>query len=294
MGKKDIAKKAYRSFLNASTRVFGVPFTKKMDSRLRFQRKLSLDNPQTLADKVAWMELHTDQTVPARLTDKYEVRSFVRERGLENLLIPCCGGPWTDVREIDFNSLPESFVIKATHGCGMNLLVDDKASLNLDEARRTLNRWLHEDYPRSCIEPHYQLIEHRLYAEDMLHDAAGIVDYKFYCFYGEPKFILRVADRDTEEHLNLFDYHWKSLSEHIQNKPVISPTPEPPSQLAEMLNVSRRLSQGFDFVRVDLYDIHGSIFFGEMTFSPSASVFPNFDDEFVAQWGKELHLPIDK
>lgn len=290
MHKKSIAKTSYRNLLKLSTRVIGVKNTKELDAKVRFKRNLNLDNPVTLADKVSWLELNTDQTIPSQLTDKYAVRDFVRERGLEDILVPLCGGPWESADEVDFDALPESFVLKATHGCEMNLIVTDKSQLDIDEARKTMAQWLKEDYPRACIEPHYQNIQPRLYAEELLHDEQGIKDYKIHCINGEPAFILCCSDREYGLRLSLFDLDWNPLTEHLQRMPIASPLPSRPPLLKEMIEISKTLSAGFPFVRVDLYNVGSSIYFGEMTFSPAAGVFEYYDDEFNVEWGKRLDI----
>lgn len=283
-----LTKTLYRRMLNASAKVLGVRHTKQLDARIRFGRKLNLRNPVTLADKVSWLELNTDQSVPARLTDKYGVRAFVSQRGLEDILVPLCGGPWSNAEEIDFEALPQSFVIKATHGCGMNLLVEDKASLDIPAARKKLDQWLHEDYPRACIEPHYRQVPRRLYAEMMLEAAEDIIDYKFHCFDGEPQFILVCSERTDGLKLSLFDTEWNPLTEYLQNTPIPNPLPAVPNQLTQMLDVARKLAHDFPFVRVDLYAIKNKIYFGEMTFSPAAGVFDYYNDEFIEKWGRKL------
>ncbi|WP_242358308.1 ATP-grasp fold amidoligase family protein [Bifidobacterium pseudolongum] len=288
--KNGLFKNAYRGILNISAKAIGVKRTKELDARIRFGRRLDLDHPTTLADKVSWVELNTDQSIATRLTDKYGVRDFVAQRGLGDILVPLCGGPWNNASEIDFDELPDSFVIKATHGCGMNLLVDDKSGLDIPATRKKMNKWLSEDYPRACIEPHYQNVPRRLYAEEMLKYSNNIVDYKFHCIDGDPKFVLVCSNREESINLSLFDVRWNPLTEHLQNTRITNPLPKSPAALPQMVAAARRLSQGFPFVRVDLYASENKVFFGEMTFSPAAGVFNHFDDAFIRKWGKELDL----
>ncbi len=288
--KDGFAKNAYRKALNASAKILGVRCAKQLDAKIRFGRKLNLRNPITLADKVSWLELNTDQSLPSQLTDKYAVRTFVEQRGFEDIIVPLCGGPWINAEEIDFETLPQSFVIKATHGCGMNLVVEDKEVLDIPTARKKLNKWLHEDYPRACIEPHYQKIPRRLYAEEMLDSAESIIDYKFHCFDGEPQFVLVCSERTEGLKLSLFDPNWKPLMQYLQNTPIPDSLPAAPDMLKQMLEVARGLAQGFPFVRVDLYAIRNKVYFGEMTFSPAAGVFDYYTDEFIKEWGTKLDL----
>ena len=107
----------YGKMLVTMSHVFGVDFAKKFDTRLRFHRTLNLKNPTSLADKVTYVELHKQSSLASMCTDKYAVRDYIREKGLEDILIPVVGGPWENVEDVDFDSLPDSFALKATHGC---------------------------------------------------------------------------------------------------------------------------------------------------------------------------------
>lgn len=289
MAKAGITRETYRLMLNIAANVLGVKRTKVLDARLRFHRYLNLDNPRTLADKVSWIELNTDRTLAAKLTDKYSVRDYVANKGLKSILIPLCGGPWKDVDDIDISKLPDRFVIKATHGCEMNYICKDKSSVDVDRMRRQLRRWLNSDYSRACIEPHYKLIPHRLYAEEFIGGMEGIVDYKFHCFNGEPRFILACSDREDFVRLNLYDLEWNPIP-GIRGRKANDHELMRPSLLAEMITVAEVLSEDFDFVRVDLYEAKGHVLFGELTFTPASGVFPNFTDEFVERWGEVLHV----
>lgn len=289
MVKDGITRDAYRLVLNAAASVLGVKRTKVLDARFRFHRRLNLDNPRTLADKVSWIELNTDRTLAAKLTDKYSVRNYVADKGLRSILIPLCGGPWEDVDSIDIAKLPDRFVIKATHGCEMNYICKDKASVDTEHMRKQLRCWLGSDYPRACIEPHYKLIPHRLYAEEFIGGMEGVVDYKFHCINGEPCFILACSNREDSVRLNLYDLEWNPIP-GIQGRKANDHELKRPSLLAEMITVAGILSENFDFVRVDLYEAKGRVLFGELTFTPASGVFPNFTDEFVAHWGEALHV----
>lgn len=289
MARTRFTRDVYREALNIATDVLGVKRAKVLDARLRFHRRLDLDNPRTLADKVSWIELNTDRSIAAKLTDKYEVRNYVAEKGLGSILIPLCGGPWENVTDIDISKLPDRFVIKATHGCEMNYICKDKDTIDTEHMLRQLNLWLKSDYPRACIEPHYKLIPHRLYAEEFIGGMGGVIDYKFHCINGEPCFILACSDREDSVRLNLYDLHWNSIS-GIQGHKANSRELAKPSLLSEMIDVARILSEDFEFVRVDLYETNGCVRFGELTFTPASGVFPNFTDAFIERWGEVLHV----
>lgn len=289
MTSSGLARDLYRRALNASSAILGVETTKKLDSRIRFGRKLDLENPKTLSDKICWIELNTDQTLAARCTDKYAVRSYVEEKGLGDILIPLVGGPWTNASDIDIDSLPERFVLKATHGCEMNYICKDKSRLDRNDLLNKAGQWLKEDYPRACIEPHYKLVPHRLYSEEFVGGLGDVVDYKFHCINGEPAFVLTCSNREDSLKLNLYDLDWNPIS-GLQGAMRNERKIERPKNLKEMLEVTKTLSSDFDFVRVDLYEADEKIFFGELTFSPACGVLEYFTDSFVAKWGEVLHV----
>lgn len=289
MSSNGLPKSIYRKGLNAAAKALGVKRTKMLDARLRFGRNLDLDEPKTLADKISWIELYTDQTAAARLTDKYEVRSYVSEKGLSRILIPLAGGPWVDASNIDVASLPDQFVLKATHGCEMNFICRDKASLDVDSMLARARAWLESDYPRACVEPHYKFIPHRVYAEMYVGGMNDVIDYKFHCINGEPAFILTCSERESSLKLNLYDLSWNAI-DGLQGSMKNAGDIARPSTLPEMIEISRVLSSDFDFVRVDLYEKDGEVYFGELTFSPAAGVLPYFSDDFIACWGEGLHV----
>ena len=283
----------YRSFLNIYTNIFGIKEAKKFDARYRFNRTLDLDNPKTLADKVSWLELNINKELAAYCTDKISVRDYLKEKGYSDILVPQCGGPWSNADEINFDTLPDSFVLKAAHGSGMNYICKDKSVINKTKIRSIVSNWLKSDYARSCIEPHYKLIPHRVYAEKYLGNFDSIIDYKIHCLNGKPCFILTCSNRESSLKLNLYDIKWNSI-DGIQGHKKNDTEIEKPSELSKMLEISRNLAKDFIFVRIDLYQIKNKVYFGEMTFSPASGVFPNFTDEFVEYWGPKLKIEENK
>lgn len=294
MNKKQI----YASVLQLLTSICGIDFTKKFDTRLRFHRSLDLKNPKTLADKVSYLELHRDTTLQSLCTDKYEVRKYIAECGLEELLVPLAGGPWENADDVDFDALPNEFVLKATHGCKMNYIVKNKALLNKTECRNEMNRWLETTYGTYSLEPHYVSIPHRIYAEEYLGDMSGLVDYKFHCLNGEPEFILTVSDRQVSGDsamvatLDLFDLSWNPIKEVVgaRGEKAGNGSVSKPRHLDEMIEIARTLAKKFDFVRVDLYEINDRVYFGELTFSPACCVFPYLSEQFLLASGEKLKI----
>ena len=294
MSIKDI----YALWLKTLTKMAGIDFAKKFDTRLRFHRKLNLKHPTSLADKVSWIELHNQSPLAPRCTDKYAVRDYISQKGYAHTLVPLAGGVWNSVDEIDFDALPDRFVIKATHGCKMNYIVPDKSKLDVKDCKSTLQKWLNTRYGEYSIEPHYKEIPARLYAEEFLGNMFGLVDYKIHCLNGHPKFILTTHDRvvtgdaPMQVSLDLFDTAWRPIPETVRSKSEIPgngnvPKPE---HLEEMLAMAADLSADFKFVRVDLYELEGKIKFGELTFSPACCVFPYFTEKFLLDMGQFLTI----
>lgn len=289
MSSAGFGRDVYRGLLNGLARCLGTRRAKLIDARFRHGRRLNLDNPKTLADKISWLELNGDRGTMARLTDKFEVRDYVSSRGLADILIPLCGGPWVDAEDIDVAALPSQFVLKATHGCEMNYICRDKSALNVADMISHARKWLASDYPRACVEPHYKLIPHRIYAERYVGGMDDVVDYKLHCFNGVPSFVLTCSNREKSLKLNLYDLDWNAI-EGLQGSMKNAAEIARPSALSEMVDIARALSSDFDFVRVDLYEKDGKVYFGELTFSPAVGVLPYFTDEFIKRWGEVLHI----
>lgn len=293
-----LLKKSYAICLKSMEVLFGIERAKIFDTSLRFHKKLNLREPKTLSDKVSYIELHEQSELAAECTDKFAVRNYVKSRGLEEILIPAVGGPWNSVEQIDFSLLPNKYVLKATHGCKMNYVVKDNTNLNESECKETLRQWLKVTYGTYSVEPHYRMIPHRIYAEQFLDGIDDLVDYKIHCCNGKPQFILTCSNRKSSRNdpmsvtLDLFDLEWHHLSGIVgYGSEVAGDGSLPrPAQLKQMLEIAEKLAGNIKFVRIDLYELGGQIFFGEMTFSPACCVFPYFSKEFDLEMGKRLIL----
>lgn len=215
-------KMLYAQVLGGISAIAGVDAAKKFDAQLRFHKKLNLKNPTTLSDKVAYIELHEQSSLAPSCTDKYAVRKYVEDKGLGDTLVPMVGGPWSRVEDVDFNTLPSSFAIKATHGCKMNYLVPDKSKMDVEQCRKEMTRWIATTYGGYSMELHYLTIPHRIYAEKYLENANQLIDYKIHCLNGRPEFILVCSDRKAngdaamQVTLDLFDLEWNHIPELIR------------------------------------------------------------------------------
>lgn len=291
-------KMLYAKVLGGISAIAGVDAAKKFDAQLRFHKKLNLKEPTTLSDKITYIELHEQSSLAVTCTDKYAVREYVKGKGLGDILITLVGGPWSNIEEIDLNELPNSFVLKATHGCKMNYLVPDKSKMDGIQCRKEMVRWLATTYGGYSMELHYLTIPHRIYAEEYLENANQLIDYKIHCLNGKPEFILVCSDRETNGDaamkvtLDLFDLEWNHIPElnSAGHELAGNGSIPKPDNLNEMIEIAKKLSEDFKFVRVDLYEINGRVYFGELTFSPGNCVLPYFTNRFDLEMGKKLQL----
>lgn len=294
MNKKEV----YSGLLSCITAVAGIDNAKIFDTLFRNHKKLNLKNPQTLSDKVSYIELHEQSSLAASCTDKYRVREYVINKGLGNILVPIYGGCYTKFEDIDLMKLPNSFAIKATHGCKMNYLVPDKSKFDSEKCKKEIQRWMNTTYGTYSMEPHYINIPHRFYIEKYLEKADQLVDYKFHCLNGVPRFVMTCSgrkstgDKTMQVILDLYDMNWNFIPEIISygvTHPGNGDLPRP-ENLDEMIQIAKTLSKDFKFVRVDLYELGGKVYFGELTFSPAHCVFPSFSEKFDLEMGKLLQI----
>jgi hypothetical protein len=199
------------------------------------------------------------------------------------------------VEDVNFDSLPNRFVLKCAYGSNGILICQDKQAFDYVAARKGMQRWLDSDYYAGHREWVYRSLPPRIVAERFLEDRHGeLNDYKIFCFGGEPKMIEVDFDRFTHHTRNIYDIEWNLQPFGIRFPTDHGRTVPKPSALSEMLDVSRILSGGFPHVRVDLYDVDGSVFFGEMTFFHGGGVETFTDDEYGHRFGSWLHLPDPK
>lgn len=270
---------------------------------LRMRRFAKLRNPQDLNEKILWMTLHTDTTEWSRLADKYEVRKYVKECGLEETLVKQYG-LYNSMAEVDFNKLPNAFVLKPTHGSGDVVVVRDKSKANLEEIREKIQKELDEYICTSAAELHYMRIPHRVVAEELLINdsvsekySATLIDYKIWCFNGKAQFVWVcmnrfVRNKDGAEVMT-YDRDWNAHPEYCRVTPDFSladPMPKP-ANYDTMLEVAETLATKFPIVRVDLYNLNGKIYFGEMTFTSYGAIMDFYTDEFLQKAGSMIVLP---
>lgn len=279
-------------------------------SRYQFRRKLGkrldLNHPTGLNAKIMWLKLHPYRNSPLvmKCSDKYAVREYIAACGYPEILNDLYE-VWERAEDIDWDTLPPAFVLKCNHGCGYNWLCPDKSAADPTEAMGKLKEWMQEDYWIQFAELQYRHIPRRIICERYL--GSPLVDYKIYCFNGKPMYILTCVGRadglpsHTAGHENprfyFFDADWNlcRLTNDSLHCPVDFTLPRPES-LDQMLEIAKKLSEPFPFVRVDLYDANGHVVFGELTFTPSAALDTTRLPETDRLFGELLKLdqtPID-
>ncbi|MBR2244703.1 MAG: hypothetical protein IJ888_08280 [Prevotella sp.] len=271
-----------------------------------FREKFPWKNPRTSNEKLTWLAAMTDTTKWTELSDKYEVRKFVESLGLKDILTECYG-VWDRAEDIDFDSLPNKFVVKCTHDCGSTYIVPDKSKMDKQKVIDFLNGHLAERYGYESCEPYYIHIKPRVMAESLIEMGNGVefsskdtIDYKFRCIDGNAQYAIVCYGRSMESDganthesvVDLYDIHtWKPMRQYLEDVGAEYWDIPRPENLDRMIEIAERLSQGFPQVRVDLYNVKGKIYFGELTFFACSGMNHSFTDEFQHIVGDKIHLP---
>lgn len=262
----------------------------KLDYRLSLGKKLNLKEPQDFNEKIQWLNLYSTNKDRVKCSDKYLAREFFIEKEFENYL-PKLLGVYKNASEINFEELPNKFVLKCTHGCGYNIICKDKSKLDVEDAKRKLNKWLKEDFGAEAGETHYSKIEPRIICEEFIEGIGEDVpiDYKIHCFNGVAKFALACVDRYKDLSLLFYDLDWNRLEyqskEYYSTKHVSKPI-----LLNEMIRIAEELAKDFDFVRVDFFESKGKLYIGELTFTPNAGRIKYLSKEALIEVGKMLEI----
>lgn len=267
----------------------------------RFHKLPNLDNPRNLVEKIYWMQLHCDTSSWTLCADKYRMREHVEKCGCSSYL-PQLYGVWDDARSIDWDSLPNEFVIKANNGCATVLVVENKLEYNGDEVKKTMSRWLDIPYGYRGYQPHYLSIKPCILAEELLKQdpwlnelSSSIVDFKIWSFNGKPECIFITYDRSKHFHyVDLYDTNWVRMKDKLNFngdfgfKEEEFPKPE---CLDLMLDLAAKLSKGFPQMRVDFYIVGGKPVIGELTM---AAGYGNLTEEFYNHLGDLTDLSLMK
>ena len=254
---------------------------------------LDLENPKTFSEKLQWLKVNYRNPIQTVMVDKHEAKNFIAERVGSQYIIPTLA-VWDSVEDIDFDALPNQFVLKSTHDSGGIVICKDKSSLDFEAAKAKLSVSLKRDYSKIAREWAYQNVPRRIIAEEYISELGkdDLLDYKMYSFHGEPKLTVVCSDRfsKTGTRMNFYDINWKPMGIHFGHYPPL-PTEFPkPATYEEMKRLTAELSKDCPFLRVDFYEIKGRLFIGELTFFPGAGFEkfrPMSKDYELGEW---LHL----
>ncbi len=260
--------------------------------KIRTGRKLNLDNPTRFNEKLQWLKLYDRNPIYRQLVDKYSVREYISQELGEEFLVPLLG-VWDNAKQIDFDKLPDQFVLKCNHDSGSVIICRDKDFFDSKKAVKSLNKklkktgfWYGREWPYKNLKP-------RIIAEQYMECDNGeeLIDYKFFCFSGEPKFVYvsqGLSDHSTA-HLSYVWLNWEQAPFCRTDFPQFDKLPEKPKTFEKMIEYSKLLAKNYPFARVDFYEINGQMYFGEITFYPGSG-FTVFDPE---EWDEKLGEWID-
>lgn len=253
--------------------------------------RLNLENPKKFNEKIQWIKLYDRKEEYSSMTDKYEVKRLVEGKIGKQYVIPTYG-IFNKFSEIDFEKLPERFVIKCTHSSGTVFICDDKKVLRKRKIKRKISKDLKKNYYYQFREWAYKNVKGRIIIEKNMckKGEKKLNDYKIYCFNGKPELVLVCSNRkNKKKNTDFFDLEWNKLDlTRSKSKNSIDKIPKPKC-LHEMIDISKKLSEGTYFLRVDLYEIDEKVYFGELTFYPSSG----FENFIPLEWNDILGEKLD-
>ena len=259
---------------------------------IRTGKRLNLDNPTTYNDKLNWIKIYDHNPLYTTMVDKYEVKKYAAEIIGEEYIIPTLG-VWDKFKDIDFDSLPDQFVLKCTHDSGGLVICKDKSKLDIKAAKKKINKSLRRNYYDYGREWPYKNVKPRIIAEKFMTDGSGgLVDYKTYNVDGKSYMCLVCLDR----HLKQTKFHFVSKDWELLRYTKVSKdapegwTPEKPASMDKMYELAEKLSVGLPFARVDFYDVDGHPYLGEITFFPDGGIEMWNSPKFQAYMGDIIDL----
>ncbi len=252
-------------------------------------------NPKTFNEKLQWLKLNNRDPKHTEYVDKYLMKRYITEKFGDGYVIPLLG-VWDSVDKIDFDILPEQFVLKTTHDCAGLVICKDKSNLDVEMAKRTLTRAMKSDYYVRYREWPYKNVVPRIIAEAYMVDESGVElkDYKVFCFNGEPYCIQVDFDRFVSHKKNLYSTEWQLLDFSFNYPAHPEIVIDRPTNLDEMLRMARQIAKDEPFVRVDFYSIHGRTYVGEITFFPASGYGKFMPEKYDRILGDMIHLPINE
>ena len=260
---------------------------------LKMGKKLNLKDPKTFNEKLQWLKLYDRNPLYTTLVDKYAVKKYIADTIGEEYVIPTLG-VWKRFEDINFDKLPDRFILKATHDSGTYKVCRDKKTFDYETARALFRKKLRQDYYVYTREFPYKAVKKQIIAEELLQTADNTlpVDYKFFCFDGKADCVMVCVGRGTgKTRFYFFDKDWNLLRLNPAGIAAAEDFTLPkPAKINEMFDLAEKLSQGIPFVRIDLYCENDKIYFGEFTFYPSAGFDKNLLPETDLLLGSKINL----
>lgn len=258
--------------------------------RASFNNKMNWKAPKTFNEKLQWLKLYDRNPSYCEMVDKYAAKEYAARRIGSEYIVPALGGPWESFEEIDFDRLPNQFVLKTTHDCGGVFICKDKKSIDFQAAKAFLEKHLRRDYYLTCREWPYKNVKPRIFAEEYLSALEDdLKDYKFFCFNGVPRLMFIASERQSKESETKFDFYDMDFNHLpiVNGHPNASKVADKPQNFERMKDLAAVLSAGIPHVRVDFYECHGRLYLGELTFSHWGGFVP-FEpaawDETLGSW----------
>ena len=258
-------------------------------------KKLDLEHPQTFNEKLQWLKLNCREPEFTVMVDKVKAKDYIAEKIGSQYIIPTYG-VWDDPDDIDFDKLPDQFVLKCNHGSGGNVICRDKSKLDIKSAKKKLRKGLNSSFYKVGREWAYKDVPHKILAEKFLVDETGwdLKDYKIFCFNGKPTYVEVDFNRSVSHKLNPYDFDW-NLLDFCDDSPSDPNANIPkPKKLKEMIDIAATLSKDMLFLRVDFYSIYDDIYVGELTLYPGSGYIQFKPMSTDLKLGKLLKLPTDK
>lgn len=265
----------------------------KLVYKYHMKKKLNLKNPKTFNEKLQWLKLYDRKDIYTKMVDKYEAKKYVSDILSEEYIIPTIG-VYDSFDEIDFEKLPEQFVMKCTHDSGGLVICKDKKTFDIEKARNKITKCLKRNYYYFSREWPYKNVKPRIIIEKYMSDSKQKVlkDYKFYCFNGIPKYLYVSEGLDNHKtaKISFFDMDFNFAPFKRKDYEPFQEKPEKPVNFANMIELAKILSKDIKFLRVDFYEINNKIYFSELTFSPCAGYMPFDPEEYDYKLGQMINL----
>lgn len=297
MRNKNLKENPFKRFVGVSARNIIKAVSKRKYVELQYQyithNKLHLDDPKRYTEKLQYLRLYVYPKDPLviQCAGRVGVRDYVASCGYEDLLIPSLG-VYDKFEDIDFSSLPNAFVMKCSHASGWNIIVKDKSKLDVEDAKKKFHKWLRSNYGKKTVELHYSTIKPQILIEEYIGDLDALpIEYKIHVFNGKAKNLYVVSGRGVDIRYDQLYIDWTPFDRSQFNGWKKSEkTPAKPACFDKMVEIAETLCKPFPFVRCDLYEINGKIYFSEMTFTPAKGTLILDDETADDEMGEWLDI----